>query len=114
PLVEGDLHMSPRHPQRVLVGAVALGLVFGLAATTAIAAPVGRTARRSKAVKVKWNRIDGPTGAGNEIGLVHGADGLLHVVWINGTTSSTISDTKISPAGLAAGTSTIATGRSEE
>ena len=59
---------------------------------------------------MKWNRIDGPTGAGNEIGLVRGADGVLHAVWISGTTPSTISDTTISAAGRPAGTSTLATG----
>jgi hypothetical protein len=90
-----------RRPHLVL-GAVAIAMAITLATAAAASA--------AKAVKVKWNRIDGPTGAGNEIGLVRGADGVLHAVWISGTTPSTISDTKISAAGRPAGTSTIATG----
>ncbi len=90
-----------RRPHRVL-GAVALALAIVLATASAASA--------SKALKVKWNRIDGPVGAGNEIGLVRGADGVLHAIWITGTTPSTISDTRIAAAGRPAGTSTIATG----
>ena len=88
-------------PHRVLGGAsVAVAILLATASAAAAA----------KAVNVKWNRIDGPSGAGNEIGLVRGADGVLHTIWIRGTTSSTISDTRIAPAGRPAGTSTIATG----
>jgi hypothetical protein len=90
-----------RRPHLVL-GAVALALAIALATAGAASA--------AKAVKAKWNRIDGPTGAGNEIGLVRGSDGVLHAVWISGTTPSTISDTRIAAAGKPAGTSTIAGG----
>ncbi|HEY1593748.1 MAG TPA: hypothetical protein VGF74_00015 [Thermoleophilaceae bacterium] len=76
----------------------------------AIALASAGAASAAKAVKVKWNRIDGPTGAGNEIGLVRGSDGVLHAVWIKGTTPSTISDTRISARGRPAGTSTVASG----
>jgi hypothetical protein len=90
-----------RRPHLVL-GAAALAMTIALAT----AGP----ASAAKAVKAKWNRIDGPNGAGNEIGLVRGSDGVLHAVWISGTTPSTISDTRISAAGRPAGSSTIATG----
>jgi hypothetical protein len=86
----------------LVLGALALALAIALASAGAASA--------AKAVKVKWNRIDGPTGAGNEIGLVRGSDGVLHAVWIKGTTPSTISDTRISARGRPAGTSTIASG----
>jgi hypothetical protein len=82
--------------------AVALALAIVLATASAASA--------AKAVKAKWNRIDGPTGAGNEIGLVRGADRVLNAIWIRGTTPSTISDTRIGAAGRPAGSSTIATG----
>jgi hypothetical protein len=90
-----------RRPHLVLgVFAVAMAIVLATAGAASAA----------KAVKAKWNRIDGPTGAGNEIGLVRGADEVLHAVWISGTTPSTISDTRIAAAGRPAGTSTIASG----
>ena len=88
--------------RQLVPGSMALALAIALATAGAASA--------AKAVKAKWNRIDGPTGAGNEIGLVRGADGVLHAVWIKGTTPSTISDTTISAAGRPAGTSTIAGG----
>ena len=90
-----------RRPHLVL-RAVALALAMALVTASAASA--------AKAVKAKWNRIDGPSGAGNEIGLVRGADGVLHAIWIKGTTPSMISDTRIAAAGRPAGTSTIATG----
>lgn len=86
-----------------LLATVAVSVALGLVAASAAAAG-------SRAVKVKWNRIDGPSGAGSQLGLVRGADGVLHAIWIQGTTPSTISDTKISPAGRPAGSTTVASG----
>ena len=84
--------------------AVCLG-AFALAAGVALAAQA-----RPNALASGWARISGPSQAGNQLGLARTADGVLHVAWNRGNTSTSIFETRISPAGRVAGTSTIATG----
>ena len=57
-----------------------------------------------------WSRISGPSQPGNQLGLARTADGVLHVVWNRGATNTSIFETRLSAAGRAAGTSTVATG----
>jgi hypothetical protein len=57
-----------------------------------------------------WSRISGPTEPGNQLGLARTADGVLHVIWNRGATNTSIFETRLSAAGRAAGTSTVATG----
>ena len=82
--------------------AIALGALM-LAAWAALAAQ----ARSSAA---PWSRISGPTQPGVQLGLARTADGVLHVVWNRGSTPTSIFETRLSPAGKAIGTSTVATG----
>lgn len=70
------------------------------AALTASAAP-RRTA---------WTRISGPAQPGEQLGLARTPDGVLHVIWNRGVTPTSIFETRLSPAGRAIGTSTVATG----
>jgi hypothetical protein len=57
-----------------------------------------------------WSRISGPTQPGPQLGLARTADGVLHVIWNRGATSTSIFETRLSPAGKALGTSTVAGG----
>jgi hypothetical protein len=45
-----------------------------------------------------------------QLGLARTADGVLHVIWNRGATPTSIFETRVSPTGAAAGTSTVATG----
>lgn len=86
-----------RHSRIALVVAVAVA---------AIAAGAGQATSTRSA----WSRISGPTQPGVQLGLARGADGVLHVVWNRGTTPTSIFETRVSPAGKAIGTSTVASG----
>jgi hypothetical protein len=88
-----------RLAHRVVVGLVLLSL-GGAAALAAQARPAASV----------WARISGPTQAGVQLGLARTADGVLHVIWNRGVSPSTISETRISPAGKPVGTSTVASG----
>jgi hypothetical protein len=57
-----------------------------------------------------WSRISGPTQPGSQLGLARSQDGVLHVIWNRGATGTSIFETRISPAGTAAGTSTVMSG----
>lgn len=57
-----------------------------------------------------WSRISGPTQPGVQLGLARTQDGVLHVIWNRGATPTSIFETRISPAGKAVGTSTVASG----
>lgn len=85
-----------------------LSLLLGLVAVAAAAvvAAAGRAAPTSTA----WTRISGPTQPGVQLGLARTADGVLHVIWNRGATPTSIFETRLSPAGKQAGTSTVASG----
>ena len=85
--------------QRHLALAASLGVV-ALTAGAVLAAPGAST----------WSRISGPTQPGAQLGLARTQDGVLHVVWNKGATPTSIFETRLSPTGSAAGTSTVATG----
>jgi hypothetical protein len=85
---------------------IALALALALAGAAAIAAGAGRATNAGSA----WARISGPTQAGNQLGLARTEDGVLHVVWNRGNSSTSIFETRLSPAGQAIGTSTVASG----
>ena len=85
--------------QRHLALAASLGVV-ALTSGAVLAAPGAST----------WSRISGPTQPGAQLGLVRTQDGVLHVVWNRGATPTSIFETRLSPTGSAAGTSTVATG----
>jgi hypothetical protein len=89
-----------RAPHRA---AIALG-ALALAASAALAAQ----ARSSAATA--WNRVSGPAQPGVQLGLARTKDGVLHVIWNRGATNTSIFETRLSPAGKSAGTSTVATG----
>jgi len=80
-------------------------LAASLGAVALAAGAVGASAAGSP-----WSRISGPAQAGNQLGLARTADGVLHVIWNRGNSSTSISETRLSPAGKAVGTSTVATG----
>jgi hypothetical protein len=80
-----------------------------LAATLGAVALVAGAVRAATAAPA-WSRISGPTQAGSQLGLARTADGVLHVIWNRGNSSTSISETRLSPAGKAIGTSTVATG----
>jgi len=82
--------------------AVALA-VSAAAAAAALTAQAGPTA-------TAWTRVSGPTDPGVQLGLARTADGVLHVVWNRGRTTTSIFDTRLSPAGKTTGTSTVASG----
>src|SRR5581483_7327677 len=73
------------------------------AAAGALAAHAGPSA-------TAWARISGPTEPGPQLGLARTADGVLHVVWNRGAHSTSIAETRLSPAGGVLGTSTVASG----
>jgi hypothetical protein len=82
--------------------AVAFGML-ALAAAAALAAQARSTASG-------WTRVSGPTQSGQQLGLARTTDGVLHVIWNRGQQTVSIFETKISPAGKPAGTSTVASG----
>ena len=77
-------------------------LVVAVAVATAA---VGRAAARAT-----WTRISGPTQPGVQLGLARTADGVLHVIWNRGASPTSIFETRLSSAGRAIGTSTVASG----
>ena len=82
---------------------IALGAIV-----LAAAAPLGGQARSTAGGG--WTRISGPTQPGVQLGLARTADGVLHVIWNRGATSTSILETRFSAAGRPSGTSTVATG----
>ena len=78
-------------------------------------AAVGAVALAAGAV---WRRPPAPPGRGSaappspaiQLGLARTADGVLHVIWNRGNSATSIFETRLSPAGKAVGTSTVATG----
>src|SRR5439155_9905509 len=86
---------SPRLAAALLV--LALGSVACVA--SAVAARSGG-----------WTRVSGPTAPGEQLGLARTGDGVLHVIWNRGATSTSILETRFSAAGRPSGSSTDATG----
>ena len=83
---------------------------IAVAVTVLVAVAVGAAAGRATSTGSAWTRISGPTHAGSQLGLARSADGVLHVIWNRGNSPTSIFETRLSPAGKAAGTSTVATG----
>ncbi|HZO50319.1 MAG TPA: hypothetical protein VFB26_09250, partial [Gaiellaceae bacterium] len=79
-------------------------------AASAVAAALAAGAGRAAPAGAAWSRISGPTQPGNQLGLARTSDGVLHVVWNRGATPTSIFETRLSPAGQPAGTSTVANG----
>lgn len=82
-----------------------LVLATSLGAVAVAAGAVGASAGGSS-----WSRVSGPTQPGAQLGLARTQDGVLHVIWNKGATPTSIFETRLSAAGTAAGTSTVATG----
>ena len=62
-----------------------------------------------------WGRISGPTAARRRSSGSPGrGDGVLHVIWNRGATPTSIFETRLSSAGKAVGTSTVASGLRRE
>jgi len=81
----------------------------------ALAASLGAVALAAGVVSAApaaspWSRVSGPGQPGSQLGLARTQDGVLHVIWNRGATRTSIFETRISPAGTAAGTSTVTTG----
>jgi hypothetical protein len=80
-----------------------------------LAASLGAAALAAGAVRAApaaspWSRVSGPAQPGSQLGLARTPDGVLHVIWNRGATGTSIFETRISAAGRAAGTSTVASG----
>ncbi len=88
---------------------LSLRLVAALAVASLAAASSLAVQARSTA-PTAWTRISGPTQPGIQLGLARTADGVLHVIWNRGSSSTSILETRLSPAGKVIGTSTVATG----
>jgi len=95
--------MRPVHRSRIVVAAVA---ALALTAAVTVAAAAVHAAPTGSA----WSRISGPAQPGVQLGLARTHDGVLHVIWNRGAQSTSIFETRLSPAGAAAGTSTVARG----
>jgi hypothetical protein len=80
-------------------------LLLAALGTAAFATSAGAGSRSAG-----WSRISGPTQPGVQLGLARTADGVLHVIWNRGATSTTILETRLSASGKALGTSTVTTG----
>ena len=93
-----DLPWSMRSPHRT---GIALAIV-----AAALAAGAGRAAPTGS----PWSRLSGPSQPGSQLGLARTADGVLHAIWNRGVSQTSIFETRISPAGTALGTSTVAAG----
>lgn len=91
--------MRTRHKTTILLALVAV-------AALAVAAAAGRAA----ATGAPWTRISGPTQPGVQLGLARTPDSVLHVIWNRGSPSTSILETRLSPTGTIAGTSTVASG----
>ena len=94
-----DRHALPSLPP-IALAAIALAAV----------ALVSRGRSGAATAAPTWSRISGPTQAGVQLGLARTADGVLHVIWNRGNSPTSIFETRLSPAGKAVGTSTVATG----
>src|SRR5438093_13222236 len=90
---------SPNRSRVAVIGVATLALVAGVGR----AAPAGSS----------WSRISGPNQPGSQLGLARTPDGTLHVIWNRGSTGTSVFETRVSPAGKTVGTSTVATGWSE-
>jgi hypothetical protein len=84
---------------------IALAIAVSVVAA-ALAAQAGRPASSTSA----WTRVSGPTQPGSQLGLGRTSDGVLHVIWNRGNSPTSIFETRLSAAGKAIGTSTVATG----
>ena len=82
-----------------------IALAASLGAAALVAGAVGAAPAAST-----WSRISGPVQAGSQLGLARTSDGVLHVIWNRGNSSTSIFETRLSPAGKAVGTSTVTTG----
>lgn len=82
-----------------------IALAASLGAAALVAGAVGAAPAAST-----WSRISGPVQAGSQLGLARTSDGVLHVIWNRGNSSTSIFEARLSPAGKAVGTSTVATG----
>jgi hypothetical protein len=83
-------------------------ICIALAAVAAVVLAVG--AGLATPAGPAWSRISGPTQPGSQLGLARTADGVLHAIWNRGVSSTSIFETRVSPAGRAVGTSTVASG----
>lgn len=79
-------------------------------AAVALVAAVASLAAAAPSAAPAWPRISGPAGAGAQLGLARTTDGVLHVIWNRGATSTAIFDTRLSPIGAPIGTSAVASG----
>lgn len=93
--------MRQHRPHRIAFTAI----VVATAAALVTAAGAG-----GAAPSAKWARISGPAQPGVQLGLARTSDGVLHAIWNRGATPTSIFETRLSPAGKVAGTSTVATG----
>ena len=82
-----------------------LALAVSLGIVALAAGAVGASAGGSP-----WSRISGPTQPGAQLGLGRTQDGVLHVIWNRGASTTSIFETRLSATGKATGTSTVATG----
>lgn len=101
---------SPHVVRRGRLAATRFCLVAAAAAVAVagLAIPAG-AARPAKGQS--WDRISGPSDAGQQLGLARVQDGTLHVIWNQGGGGSpaTIHDTRLAPSGHKIGTTTVAT-----
>jgi hypothetical protein len=110
---------------RILAGSACGLLTVALAATAASSPASALASRAAAAAKAshanspaavirpgRWAQVTAPL-AGNplipEIGLARGADGVLHVLWLNGSGPWHIKDTPIAASGKVGSPATIAT-----
>ncbi|HVU74467.1 MAG TPA: hypothetical protein VHE83_15985 [Mycobacteriales bacterium] len=89
---------------------VVLATAAAVTASTATAAPSHSAAAKPIPVKTGYPAVTDTAWVGQEIASARTADGVLHVVWIQGSNGSTIHEDRFSPAGKLLGTSTVATG----
>ena len=85
-------------------------IAVALTALAAVAVAAAAASGRATSAGSGWTRISGPSQAGSQLGLARSADGVLHVIWNRGNSPTSIFETRLSPAGKAAGTSTVAAG----
>jgi hypothetical protein len=92
--------------------AAAAGVVAAItvAGPAALGAARPNVADRPQGGQGRWTQVTGQTTGAAEIGLVRGADGILHVVWQGGNHGQQIIDTPIAPDGAVGKETTIATG----
>jgi hypothetical protein len=92
-------------------GVVAAITLAGQAAASAAAGPAA--AARPDGGPGHWSQVTGLTTGSAEIGLVRGADGILHIIWVTGSLrNEKIMDTPVAPDGAVGKATTIASGQS--